>query len=324
MQWKAFCFGQLMASTVTAANLINEVLMRIYSTNMAGISMIFLYSLLLLVFAPIHIFKRQKASKLQDDCMKSVEDAEKQKQSEPDKKARYPWLWFTLSAFLDFEANFLAILSFSYLNVILVISLYCLTTPIVMILSFFILHTRFRWNHYVGSCLAIGGILFLFLVKSALHEENPGNVVIGSIIGASAAILFAISNVLQEYISVQFDSIEYLASLGAAGVCFALIQTALSDCFMATGNFSASQFTLPTTLLVLAFALAMLIFYSLTPLFLSKHSAVILNLSLISSAVVTLIISLGVFSFSIDWKFILSFSLIIIGLVLYNIQESKK
>ena len=69
-----------------------------------------------------------------------------------------PWYWYLCIAFLDVEANVLAITAYKYTSITSVMLLDCFSIPCTMLLSYFWLSAKYHWYHCVGVLLCTGGL----------------------------------------------------------------------------------------------------------------------------------------------------------------------
>ncbi len=75
---------------------------------------------------------------------------------------------------------------------------------------------------------------------------------------------------------------------------------------------------LPPVGLLLGFAGCLFLLYSLVPLLLKQSSATVMNLSLLTSDVYSLLFGLFLFHLKFSWLYFLAFGLVVAGLIVYN------
>jgi solute carrier family 35 protein F1/2 len=80
------------------------------------------------------------------------------------------WFGFILGV-IDVEANFLVIKGFSYTSLLSAMLIGAWSTPMVVILSYFLLGKRYRVNHYIGILLALVGLGVLIFSDYNLQEN---------------------------------------------------------------------------------------------------------------------------------------------------------
>ncbi|CCD11644.1 unnamed protein product [Trypanosoma congolense IL3000] len=111
-----------------------------------------------------------------------------------------PWKYIFLGL-VDSQANFVIVKAFQYTDLVSAQLLTCFSIPCVLVLSYFILKTRYTFTHIAGCVIALGGLLLLVLLDAdgVSRTESGPNVVKGDLLGIVAATLYAVSNVLTEY-----------------------------------------------------------------------------------------------------------------------------
>ncbi|KAF6266814.1 hypothetical protein COO60DRAFT_1697270, partial [Scenedesmus sp. NREL 46B-D3] len=80
------------------------------------------------------------------------------------------WPAFAALALIDVEANVLVVKAYQYTSLTSVTLLDCFTIPSVMLLSWLVLHSRYRPGHFLGAALCVCGLAVLVLgdVRSAV------------------------------------------------------------------------------------------------------------------------------------------------------------
>ena len=87
-----------------------------------------------------------------------------------------------------------------------------------MILSFFFLRARYKIINFMGVALSMVGILSLVLAdvqgSRSGHGSNP---LLGDLLCLAGALLYAVSNVAQEFLVKNHGVVEYLGLIGVTG-----------------------------------------------------------------------------------------------------------
>lgn len=144
-----------------------------------------------------------------------------------------------------------------------------------------------------------------WLSKSALF---------GDFLCIVASLLYATSNVGQEYIVKEDGRLEYLGALGIFGTILATVQTLA---------FESKQFSsIPNDPIIIysfvGFALVMFCMYTTTSYFLQAADATVFNLSIMTSDVWAVLASYLIFDESVPGLYFLAFVIIFGGLLIYH------
>lgn len=135
---------------------------------------------------------------------------------------------YAIAALIDLEANFLVLMAYNYTSITSVMLLDCFTIPCAMALSFFFLGCMYSWKHFTGAVICVGGLVCIVL-SDVSQGPAPQNAVYGDILCLCGCVLYAISNVLQEYLVKFHDRTAYMAYLGTFGSFFAFVQCMIVD-----------------------------------------------------------------------------------------------
>ena len=186
------------------------------------------YIMLASIFVPVSLF-----SQLHDD------------RSAPPPKGRCfllkpTWWPFILLALIDIEANYLVVLAFEYTSVTSIMLLDCLTIPSVIVLSYVFLNYSYSKYHVIGASVCVLGVVlivlsdFYFPVNKDEEEDDDEScggdnaarkqALLGDFICICGALLYGVSNVIQETLIKSRGPWEYLARLGIFGTIFGMIQ----------------------------------------------------------------------------------------------------
>eukprot|EP00940_MAST-03C_sp_MAST-3C-sp2_P001321 g1321.t1 len=238
------------------------------------------------------------------------------------------WWPFAVLALIDIEANYLVVLAFEYTSVTSVMLLDCFTIPCVIILSYFFLKYTYNRAHIVGAIICGIGMMLIVLSDFLAEDEDGGssnscdddgssnNAVLGDFIALSGAVLYAVSNVVQESLIKSRGPCEYLGRLGMFGSLFAAVQVALIE-----RSRIADIDWADTTEVVLPFVgyvSLLLLAYVATSFFLKDSDAALFNLSLLTSDVYTMLFAYVSGRQSVQWLYLLAFVATSIGLVIYH------
>jgi len=145
-------------------------------------------------------------------------------------------------------------------------------------------------------------------------RSSATNPVLGDVLCLAGSILYAISNVGQEFMVKEFDRTEWLAMIGVGGSLVCGIQLAIFE----REELNGIQWSAPVVLLIVAFGILLFALYSLTPFMMILGSATLFNLSLLTSDVYAIIVGIFLFDSKPSFLYFIAFAIIITGLILYN------
>jgi solute carrier family 35 protein F1/2 len=232
-------------------------------------------------------------------------------------------IWYIISAVLDVEANFLVIVAYNYTSITSVMLLDCFTIPCAMFFSYICLGCSYRYKHIIGVIICLLGLSCIIINDSLQQqqqqqEDDSSNPVLGDILCLCGAILYAASNILQEFLVKFHNREEYLGKLGLFGIIIAIIQFMIVDFPSINNN---NIFTLEMIFTMIGFILCLNFMYINTTIFLQSNDAILFNLSLLTSDVYAVIFTYFYEGYLVSWLYFIAFSLVIIGLILYHIEK---
>ncbi|XP_040196185.1 solute carrier family 35 member F2-like [Rana temporaria] len=226
------------------------------------------------------------------------------------------WWKYLFLAVVDVEANYCLVKAFQYTTLTSVQLLDCVAIPALMVLSWFILRSRYKWIHYVavGVCLLGVGTLVYTDVLSGRADGKGSDMLFGDFLVILGACLYAVSDLCQEYVVKKLSCVEFLAMLGLFGAFVSGIQLmALESAAVASIDWNWN-----VGLLYAGYALCLSGFYSVMTFVVLHSSATSVALGLLTSDIYSLLIGHFLFGYKFSGLYILSFIMIIVGFVLYN------
>jgi len=191
----------------------------------------------------------------------------------------------------------------------------CATIPMVMILSFFVLKTRYKIYHYIGAILSIGGLIVL-VFSDTQDSPEAKSIWFGDLLVIAASALYAISNVAQEKIIKEYSQAEYLGMIGLFGSLANFTQLMILE----RSELFQIKWSVPIVFLLLGFALCLFSFYSLVPLMLRLSSATFLNISLLSSDILAIVAAIFLFDRVPSVLYFIAYVIVMLGVIIYNIN----
>uniref|UniRef100_M8ATT0 Solute carrier family 35 member F1 n=1 Tax=Aegilops tauschii TaxID=37682 RepID=M8ATT0_AEGTA len=203
-------------------------------------------------------------------------------------KSRIPWYWYLALAFVDVQGNYLVVKAYQYSSITSVTLLDCWTVVWVIILTWYALGTRYSFWQFLGAgtCVAGLGLVLLSDAKSPEQQDGGKMPLLGDALVIAGTVCFAFSNVGEEYCVKKNDQISLFAG----------------------------------------FAVALLVFYTITPFVLKMSGSTLFNLSLLTSDMWAVAIRLLFYQQQlqqINWLYYVAFSVVAIGLIVYSLNESS-
>ncbi|CAK7273478.1 hypothetical protein SEPCBS57363_005673 [Sporothrix epigloea] len=298
--WIVVSIGQVLSLCITATNTFTTFL----DTNgcvIPAFQTLFNYILLAIVYVPLTFYFKGWRYVVHTVLL------------------RDGWKYFILS-FLDVEGNYFTVLAYNYTNILSAQLLNFWSIVCVVIISFTLLHVRYRPFQIVGILIACGGMGIL-LASDHITGSNGGpgvDKLKGDLFGLLGASLYGISNVFEEWFVSRKPYYEVLACLGFFGACINGVQAAIFDrTSIQTANWSGSVIGY-----LIGYTLALFIFYTLAPLILRMGSAAFFDISLLTANFWGVIIGIHVFGYTIYYLYPIAFVLILVGLVVYFLSGS--
>uniref|UniRef100_A0A7E4W289 EamA domain-containing protein n=1 Tax=Panagrellus redivivus TaxID=6233 RepID=A0A7E4W289_PANRE len=229
------------------------------------------------------------------------------------------WKYFLL-ALVDVEANILINNAYYYTNLTSIQLLNSSIIPMVMALSFVFLKTRYGISHFIGVIICFFGVACVIYADSQKsHFDDGPNPILGDILCMITTMLYAISNTAQEAMVKEFDRTEYLGCMSV----FGLIISALQIPFIDRDGLAAATFSWPIIYGNVIFTTCLVAFYVHMAVIIANTSALMLNLTGLTSDFYTFIAGVVIFGISYQHLYLISFVFIIIGTVVFAIRATS-
>ncbi|XP_010881328.1 solute carrier family 35 member F1 [Esox lucius] len=226
------------------------------------------------------------------------------------------WWKYMILGLIDIEANYLVIKAYQYTTLTSVQLLDCFTIPVVLLLSWFFLLVRYKAVHFVGVgvCLLGIGCMVGADVLVGRQQGLGDNKLLGDLLVLGGATLYGISNVCEEFIVKNLSRVEFLGMMGLFGSFFSGIQLAI----MEHKELLKVHWDWQIGLLYIGFSACMFGLYSFMPVVIKRTSAASVNLSLLTADLYSLFCGLFLFQYKFSGLYLLSFVILVLGLVLYT------
>ncbi|AQK57773.1 Anthocyanin-related membrane protein 1 (Anm1)-like [Zea mays] len=225
------------------------------------------------------------------------------------------WYYYLILGIIDVEANYIVVKSYQYTSLTSVMLLDCWSIPCVILLTWVFLKTKYGARKFlgVGVCV-LGLILVVFSDVHASDRAKGPNPLKGDLFVILGSMLYACSNVTEEFVIKKSNRVELMAMLGLFGALISAIQISVLE----REELHSITWTSGAVLPFLGFAVAMFLFYSAVPVILKLCGATMLNLSLLTSDMWAVLIRIFAYHEKVDWIYFVAFAATAGGIVLYS------
>lgn len=285
---KAVAVGQILSLLVTCTGLTSSVLAR-NGIDAPTTQSLLNYIMLALIYGAIMVYRGTEI--------------------------QIAWYWYLPIALVDVEANYLAVKAYQFTSITSAMLLDCWTIPCVLLLTWLLLHTRYVTRHFLGVAICMGGlIMVIFSDVHAQDRSSAGsNVLLGDTLVLGASMLYAISNVCEEFVVKKVDQVEFLAHIGFFGAIISACQLVVLELH----EVEAIQWSVRSILPFLGFTFSCFAFATLVPWLLQMNGATLLNLSLLTSDMWAVAVRALGFHEHVDSLYFVAFALVAVGLMVY-------
>ncbi|EMS68083.1 hypothetical protein TRIUR3_35068 [Triticum urartu] len=231
------------------------------------------------------------------------------------------WYYYLILGIIDVEANYIVVKSYQYTSLTSVMLLDCWSIPCVIVLTWIFLKTKYGFRKFfgVGVCVA-GLILVVFSDVHASDRAKGPKPLKGDLLVIVGSMLYACSNVTEEYLVKKNNRIELMAMLGIFGAVISGIQISILE----REELHSIKWNAGAVFPFIGFALAMFLFYSTVPTVLKICGATMLNLSLLTSDMWAVLIRIFAYHEKVDWMYFVAFACTAGGLLVYSYRSSKE
>uniref|UniRef100_A0A3B4A3I3 Solute carrier family 35 member F2 n=1 Tax=Periophthalmus magnuspinnatus TaxID=409849 RepID=A0A3B4A3I3_9GOBI len=141
---------------------------------------------------------------------------------------RSNWWKYLVMGLADVEANYTVVKAYQFTTLTSIQLLDCFVIPVLMLLSWFLLKTRYRPVHFVAVlvCLLGVGAMVGADILAGRDQGSTEDVLLGDGLVLLSAALYAVSNVCQEHTVKTLSTVEFLGMMGLFGTVISGIQLA--------------------------------------------------------------------------------------------------
>jgi solute carrier family 35 protein F1/2 len=184
-----------------------------------------------------------------------------------------------------------------------------------MILSFIFLKVRYRWVQYAGVFICLCG-LGMLVASDVITDKNYEAVdaVKGDLFCLLGATLYGFSNTGEEFMSRKHPLYEVIGMFTFFATFINLVQI-----FIFEREEWASFANDGVAAMVVVYTICMFVLYSLAPVMFRLGSAVLYNISILTSDFYGLIFGLGLFGYTVTVLYPFAYVVIIIGIGIYHV-----
>ncbi|KAI8327266.1 solute carrier family 35 member SLC35F1/F2/F6 [Choanephora cucurbitarum] len=293
--WKILLLGQLLSLCITGTNVVNTKLTNEYNFSASTTQSFLVYACLAIIYNSYAIYKRGIKGWLLQFWRRGI--------------------FYFILGFIDVEGNYFVNKSFQYTSLLSAELIDCWSTPVCMILSFIFLKVRYRWVQYLGVFICLCG-LGMLVGSDVMTDKNYGAVdaVKGDLFCLLGATLYGLSNVGEEIMARKHPLYEVIGMFSFFATLINLVQIFIFE------RDQWSQFGNPGIAgMIVTYTICMLVLYSFAPVIFRMGSAVVYNISLLTSDFYGLIFGLGLFGYKVTILYPFAYVVVIVGILIYHV-----
>uniref|UniRef100_A0A3Q3W4Q6 Info solute carrier family 35 member F2, like n=1 Tax=Mola mola TaxID=94237 RepID=A0A3Q3W4Q6_MOLML len=293
---KALAMGQGLAGLICGTAISSQYLATRFNVNTPMLQSFFNYFLLFVTYTTMLLCRAGDGSILQI--------------------LRRRWWKYLMLGLVDVEANYAVVKAYQYTTLTSIQLLDCFVIPVLMLLSWWVLKTRYRLVHYVAVCICLLGVGTMVGadLMAGRDQGSTSNILLGDCLVLISATLYAVSNVCQEYTVKNLSRVEFLGMVGLFGTIISTIQMIVLE----HNKIAAIQWSWQVGLLFSAFALCMYTLYSFMPIVVKLSNATSVNLSMLTSDLFSLFCGIFLFQYNFSALYLISLVVILIGFITFN------
>ncbi|KAG5530942.1 hypothetical protein RHGRI_025774 [Rhododendron griersonianum] len=225
----------------------------------------------------------------------------------------YGFLTVTDSKEMDLDIEILVVKAYQYTSITSIMLLDCWSIPSVIFLTWFFLKTKYRLRKAIGVAICVVGlVVVVFSDVHAKDRSGGSNPLKGDLLVIAGSTLYAISNVSEEFFVKSADRVELMAMLGYFGAIISACQINPYRSILERNELKSIHWSAGAVFPFIGFAVAMFLFYSGVPILLKMSGSTMLNLSLLTSDMWTVLIRI----FAYHQK--VCIYKVVVGLVIYS------
>ncbi|KAF5406085.1 hypothetical protein PHET_00379 [Paragonimus heterotremus] len=340
-QFKRICWtlfiGQILAILSALGGICAGLLARV-GVNLPLAQNIPHYATLAITFTTIHLIRRYVTARSSIIFKDSDNEVVSRK---CDRDAVLKSATYLAAGISDMHGVWATVAAYRFTNVASIQLLNCLSIPTSMLMSYFLLCYRYSWTHYLGALICVlgaGTMVGADVLASNNNKINNFNkssvfsnqqeVIIGDLLAITGAVLYGVSSGFQEYITCRFGVTSYLSWCTLiSAVCCAIYSAGLEHTqlteIMFFGTIDGHSIPNLAILYCVGYAVSMFCQDALMAYTITHISAVLINLSLLSTGVYGLAAGILLFHLRFHFLYFIAFSVIFAGLVLFAVRKAR-
>ncbi|KAM4547485.1 LOW QUALITY PROTEIN: solute carrier family 35 member F2 [Fundulus diaphanus] len=230
------------------------------------------------------------------------------------------WWKYLVMGLADVEANYTVVKAYQFTTLTSIQLLDCFVIPVLMVLSWIVLKTRYRPLHFVAVtvCLLGVGAMVGADIIAGRDRGSASDMLLGDGLVLLSSVLYAVSNLCQEHTVKNQSRVEFLGMMGLFGTLISGVQLAALE----IPAVKAIKWSLHIVLLLGVYALCMYALYSFMPVVVKLTSATAVNLSLLTADLFSLFCGLFLFNYKFSVLYIVSFVIITVGFIMFNTVQT--
>ncbi|KAI9481580.1 MAG: hypothetical protein EXX96DRAFT_567287 [Benjaminiella poitrasii] len=294
--YKVLILGQLLSICITGTNVTTTKLGMSYDFAAPTTQTFLVYAALAIVYNSYAIYKRGIRGWLLQFWRRGI--------------------YYFVLGLIDVEGNYFVVKAYQYTSLLSAMLLNCWSTPVCMILSFFLMKIRYRWVQYVGVVIALGGMGML-IASDVMEGKDYAAVdaVKGDLFCLLGATLYGFSNVGEEWMARKHPLYEVIGMFTFFATFINFVQLMILE----RNEFSAFTQNPEAVGMVMVYTVCMFVLYSLAPVMFRLGSAVLYNLSLLTANFYGLVFGISLFGYHITIMYPFAYVVIIIGIAIYHL-----
>ncbi|KAI8352075.1 solute carrier family 35 member SLC35F1/F2/F6 [Blakeslea trispora] len=294
--YKVLALGQLLSLCITGTNVTTTQINQQYQFSAPTTQTFLVYAVLATVYNSYALYKRGLRGWLMQFRQRGIH--------------------YFILGLIDVEGNYFVVKAYQYTSLLSAMLLNCWSTPVCMILSYFVLKSRFRWLQCAGVLIALGGMGMLIASDVMEGKDYAAlDAVKGDLFCLLGATLYGFSNVGEEYMARKHPLYEVIGMFTFFATFINFVQLMILE----RHEFGAFSSNPGAAGMVVVYTFCMFILYSLAPVLFRMGSAVLYNLSLLTSNFYGLIFGIGLFGYHITVMYPIAYVIIIVGIAIYHL-----
>jgi solute carrier family 35 protein F1/2 len=233
------------------------------------------------------------------------------------------WWKLLLCALVDSTASFFIVQAYTMTSLTSIFVLNTFAVPSAFVITKLFFRVTYKKNHFAALILCLLGIgmaIIQDIVVAPIDKQDPftSDAFMGDLCVLISAVLYALSNVLSEYLFKTGTPISaYLAGVGLFGCLITLIE---AFAFGEEAQLSGKPVG-PVFLLYLGFCGVNFFNYTVIPFYIKRSGAALLNISNRTTILWSMLVDIVLFKKQFHWLYLTAFCLVLSGVWIFSVEE---